>query len=222
MDLEAMIVSCDWQEVAVLECILNDLHVGVRIEQHIRGAQQRLTKSKVDALILDRDLGGTECLLKNLSANNASIPLILISRTSGEQDRSMSGATFFFEKPISVEQAVRTLSATRNLMMASRMRYHRHMIDVPVALRYGTGKRITAQLKNLSSGGLSVRVSQALRRRAPINIRFRLPGLDSVVIAKGELAWADGRGYAGIRFLEIPPHLEHVIQQWLEQRYLLS
>ncbi|MBV8477950.1 MAG: PilZ domain-containing protein [Acidobacteria bacterium] len=222
MLLEAMIVSRDWQEVAVLECILNDLHVGVIVHQDVGCAQQRLSKSKIDALILDRDLGGSERLLGELPANNGSAPVILLSRSAYESNLPASGATFFFEKPISVEQAVRTLSATRNLMMTGHLRYQRQQIHVPVALRYGNGRRITAELENLSSGGLSLRASEALDRRGPISIRFNLPGLKHTLKIKGELAWSNNRGYAGIRFLQISQRLEQSLQQWLGRRHMID
>ena len=44
------------------------------------------------------------------------------------------GALFAFEKPISVEQAVRTLSAARNMILDGRLRYHRAGLEVPVSL----------------------------------------------------------------------------------------
>ena len=40
-------------------------------------------------------------------------------------------AMFAFDKPISVEQAVRTLSAARNMILDGRLRYHRAGLDLP-------------------------------------------------------------------------------------------
>ena len=47
-----------------------------------------------------------------------------------------TGALFAFEKPISVEQAVRTLSAARNMILDGRLRYHRTGLEVPVSVSY--------------------------------------------------------------------------------------
>lgn len=217
-----MIVSRDWQEISVLECILNSLHIGVTIHQDIERAREKFTRSKIDALIVDRDLRGSERLLQELPADDDSVPFILISRSAADHKLPASGATFFFEKPISVEQAVRTLSSTRNLMMRGRVRYHRHPIHVPVALRWGTRKRITAELTNLSHGGLGIRATQILEPRGPVSVRFRIPGLDRAVTAKGELAWADNRGHAGIRFIQVPANLHQSVQNWLDRRYFKS
>ncbi len=218
MRLQAMIVSRDWQEVSVLECILNSLHVGIDLHQDVARAREKFSKCKFDALIVDRDLAA-DCLVRKPPTVNQSIPFILISRTAEQHDLPVSGATYFFEKPISVEQAVRTLSATRNLMMAGRMRYHRHELHVPVALRYGARKCITAELTNLSYGGLGIRAAEALNARGPISVHFKVPGLACAVAAKGELAWADSRGYAGIRFIAVPAGLQETVQTWLDRRY---
>ncbi len=222
MALETMIVSRDWQEVSVLECILNSLHIGVTIQQDVSQAQRKFCKSKIDALILDRDLRGTEGFLRDTPANNSAVPFILMSRSAEQHDLPASGATFFFEKPISVEQAVRTLSAARNLMMSGRMRYHRHELCVPVALRCGTCKPITAELTNLSHGGLGIRADEPLDLPGPVSVRFKVPGLGRTVTAQAELAWADGRGHAGIRFVHIPANLQETFQRWLDRHYFVN
>jgi hypothetical protein len=221
MALEAMIVSHDWQEVSVLECILNSLHVGVIIQPDVDCARAQLEKSKLDALIVDRDLSGTETLL-DLAPQNNSVPLLLLSRSADGANLSTSGATYFFEKPVSVEQAVRTLSATRNMMLGSRLRYHRHTLDIPVSLSFGKRKRVTAQLTNLSHGGVAIRATQPLDPNGTINLRFKIPGVNCSVQAKGELAWADLCGHAGIRFLEMPCQLQRRMQLWLENRYFTN
>ena len=58
MTLSSMVVSRDWQEISVLECILGGLHIGVDVEAHPDAAREKLSKSKVDAMIVDCDLDG--------------------------------------------------------------------------------------------------------------------------------------------------------------------
>jgi PilZ domain len=222
MPLETLIVSRDWQEVSVLECILNSLSIGVTVQQDVVRAQNKLSKTKIDALILDRDLSGTESVVSELPTTVGSIPCILISRSAELYNLPASGATFFFEKPIAVEQAVKTLSAARNLMLAGRIRYHRHELHVPVDLRCGKQKAITAELTNLSYGGLGIRAAQSLESQGPVTVRFKVPGLRRVIAATGELAWADDHGHAGIRFVQVPADLQQTVQHWLDRRYFAS
>src|SRR5437763_12794220 len=125
MTLSSMLVSRDWQEVSVLECILGGLHIGVDVESEPERARVKLAKTKIDALIVDCDLSGTASFLRNLQSHQPdSVPLVIVSGSSGRKRLSTTGAEFVFEKPISVEQAVHTLSAARNRIMHGRLRYH--------------------------------------------------------------------------------------------------
>ena len=66
MTLSSMVVSRDWQEVSVLECILGGLHIDVAVENEPQRAMERLYKSKIDALIVDCDLNGSSQFLREL------------------------------------------------------------------------------------------------------------------------------------------------------------
>ncbi len=66
MTISTMVVSCDWSEVSVLECILGGLHIKVDVESKPELAHQKLMHSKVDALIVDYDLEGASSLLRVL------------------------------------------------------------------------------------------------------------------------------------------------------------
>ena len=137
MTLSSMVVSRDWQEVSVLECILGGLHIDVDVEPQPERAEAKLSTRKVDALIVDYDLRGSERFLANLQQNTkvpAHLPLVVMSGPRARRELDATGALFTFEKPISVENAVRTLSAARNLILDGRLRYHRQHMDVPVSV----------------------------------------------------------------------------------------
>ncbi len=220
MALETIIVSRDWQEISVLECILGGLHMGARVETDAERARSRFGKSKVDAVIVDRDLDGTDrfvCSMKS-ARNSCSVPLLLMSGAARRQELPLSGATFYFEKPISVEQAVRTLSAARNLVLNGRLRYHREQVKVPVSLCF-RGKKTNALVTNLSQGGIGISATRALQSQGTVEVTFELPEIGSCVQARGEFAWTDSSGNAGIRFLDVPEQLQRDLQVWLEKRY---
>ncbi len=220
-----MVVSRDFQEVSVLECILGGLQITCDVESHPERAQAKLAKSKVDALIVDCDLSGTDQFLRHLQSDShfpVRTPLVVMSGPRRRHDIDSTGALFSFEKPISVEQAVRTLSAARNLILDGRLRYHRQSIDVPVALLCGPQKKLQAELLNLSQGGIGVRVDRELDLRQPLQLSFKLPGTRYTVKARGEIAWTDQQGNAGIRFLDLPDRLQRSLQIWLAQQYFAN
>lgn len=225
MTLSSLVVSRDWQEVSVLECILGGMQIDVDIEPRPERAQAKLTRRKIDALIVDWDLVGTDRLVEHLQRDShwpQHIPLVLMSGPCAKRELDATGALFTFEKPISVEQAVRTLSAARNLILDGRLRYHRHIVEIPVSLSWKGRKGVHADLMNLSQGGVGVHVQSAIACHEPITVSFRLPGTRTTVRARGELAWTDGSGRAGIRFIDLAPRQQRGLQLWLARQYFAN
>ena len=223
MTLSSMVVSRDWQEVGVLECILGGLHIGVDIESELLKAQAKLAKNKIDALIVDCDLNGTAGFLRTLRHQSIPnpVPLVIVSGSAGRNALESTGATFVFKKPISVEQAVHTLSAARNMILDGRLRYHRLTLNVPVNLSCGTKTEVEATVTNVSQGGVGIRTDATLPR-GPFRLNFSLPGGALSIKALGKVAWTDKRGNAGVSFVKISSRTKRDLQLWLEREYFAS
>jgi DNA-binding response OmpR family regulator len=227
MTLSSMVVSRDWQEVSVLECILGGLHMDVAVEQEPERALTRLSKSKVDALIVDCDLNGTNHFLRELQRDERQVNTVPLVITGGSQSRinlDATGALFAFEKPISVEQAVRTLSAARNLILDGRLRYHREGIAVPVILRASRRGLVEGQLVNVSQGGLQIQTNDndVVATSQPLRVSFELPGAKRAMKAHAEIVWQDQRGNVGIRFVKVAPQMRRSLRLWLAQQYFAN
>ncbi|MGD0271514.1 MAG: PilZ domain-containing protein [Candidatus Sulfotelmatobacter sp.] len=225
MTLSSMVVSRDWQEVSVLECILGGLHMDVAVESEPHRALERLTKTKVDALIVDCDLNGTGQFFRELqkeAPRASTVPLVIMGSPQAKPDMEGTGAMFAFDKPISVEQAVRTLSAARNMILDGRLRYHRAGLDVPVTLTGRSQKRAEGQLINLSQGGLQVRVEDGFDASEASRIAFELPGTKSGVKAEVQVAWSDKQGTVGLHFVKMTPETKNTLRLWLAQQYFAN
>ncbi len=221
MTLSSMVVSRDWQEISVLECILSGLRINVDVESEPERATAKLQKSKIDALIVDCDLNGSSAVLRDLVNDNFQnlVPLIIVSGSSEHCALQSKRATFVFEKPISVEQAVHTLSAARNMIMDGRLRYHRETLDLPVWIS-GRAKRAKAHLVNLSQGGMAIHGRQSLPGGCSLQVSFALPGTRRSIKTRGEVVWINKSGHAGIKFTDITPATKRTLQLWLERQYL--
>jgi len=220
-----MVVSRDWQEVSVLECILGGLHMDVAVEDEPQRALARLNKSKVDALIVDCDLIGSTQFLRDLHRDAHrlnTVPLVIMGGPQSRNNLDNTGAIFAFEKPISVEQAVRTLSAARNMILDGRLRYHRAGLEVPVSLHPSPSQQLDAYLVNVSQGGLQVRTETPVEITKSLKVSFQLPGSQSVLKAQAEIAWQDARGNVGIRFVRTTPQQQRTLQLWLAQQYFAN
>src|SRR5258708_31402738 len=102
MTLSSMVVSRDWQEVSVLECILGGLHIDVVIENQPQRALARLSKSKVDALIVDCDLSGTTQFLREMQRDQRRtnpVPLGLMGGSRSSNNLDTTAGPFAFDKP---------------------------------------------------------------------------------------------------------------------------
>ena len=225
MTLSSMVVSRDWQEVSVLECILGGLQMDVAVEKEPQRALTRLAKSKIDALIVDCDLNGSSQFLRELQSADrqpSAIPLVIMGGKQSQSSLDQSGALFAFEKPISVEQAVRTLSAARNLILDGRLRYHRTGLEVPVSLSCKGRKATDAYLVNLSQGGMQIRTHDPVESTKALQISFSLPGARTGLKARAEIAWQDKRGNLGIRFVKLAKQQQRTLQLWLAQQYFAN
>jgi CheY-like chemotaxis protein len=222
MTLSSLLVSRDWQEISVLECILGGLHIDVDVMTDPDQAWVKLNRSKVDALIVDRDLAGTDQFLHRIEQANVrtnTVPLVVVS-AQRTVDCAVDASTLFrFEKPISVEQAVRTLSAARNLILTGRLRYHRHKIHTPVNVNWGKKSKIQAELRNVSQGGIGIKADRRLDAQGKVEINFSLPGSGHVVEASAQIAWTDHTGHAGLKFVQLPASMRQDLEMWLAQRY---
>jgi hypothetical protein len=224
MTLSSMVVSRDWQEVSVLECILGSLHMDVSVENEPERALARLSKSKIDALIVDCDLNGSAQFLHQLQCESSpkTVPLVIMGGPRCTQSLDQTGALFAFEKPISVEQAVRTLSAARSMILDGRLRYHRAGLEVPVSLNRKGHKPLEAFLVNVSQGGMQIHTPDPVEPVTSLQVSFALPGARAGLKAQAEIAWQDKRGNLGIRFVKLAPHQQRTLQLWLAQQYFAN
>ncbi len=220
MTLSSMIVSRDWAEVSVLECILGGMQISVDVEPRPERARAKLASSKCDALIIDCDLGGTDQVMEGLTArpNQTSMPVAFMSRPHGFPKLEKAGASFLLQKPISVEHAVHTLSAARNNIVGGRLRYHRASLELPIAISYAPGKKQDASLLNLSQGGLGFRAKKPLPIASRLEISLALPGSQPFKVP-GKVVWTDVEGNAGVKFLPLGAPAKKELQLWLERQY---
>jgi CheY-like chemotaxis protein len=225
MTLSSMVVSRDWQEVSVLECILGGLKIDVAIEKEPQRALERLGKSKIDALIVDCDLNGSSQFLRQLqqaSKGQTAIPLVIMGAHQRTPSLDATGALFAFQKPISVEQAVRTFTAARSMILDGRLRYHRAGLEVPVSLKSKGHKAIEGHLLNISQGGMLIHSHQPVDPESTLELSFTLPGPKVELKAQAKVAWHDDNGNVGIRFLKVAPKQERMLELWLAQQFLAN
>jgi CheY-like chemotaxis protein len=220
MTLESLLLSQDPELVRVLRPTLEELSIDVEVCHEARVGADVLISDKFDAVIVDCDdlSGGLALLqeLRNTPSNRNSVAFaILNGKKTTTQEAFGMGANFVLQKPISTLNASRCFHAALNFMLKERRRYFRQPVKIQVKLDLGE-KILTATSTNISEGGIAVILHEALPKGAAPQLKFTLPGSDSLLEIAAEVAWADMKGLAGLRFQHVPKSSQAEIEHWLD------
>jgi CheY-like chemotaxis protein len=220
MTLESLVLSHDLELVRVIRPTLEKLSIDVKLCQEARAGSDILLSDKFDAVIVDCDdlSGGLALLqgLRNTPSNKSSVAFAILNgkRTTTQEAFGM-GANFVLQKPISMLNASRCFHAALNFMLKERRRYFRQPVKMRIEVVL-EGKTLAATGTNISEGGMAVVLREALPKGATPHVKFRLPGSSIDFDVEAEVAWADFKGLAGLRFHHVPAAAQAQLEQWLD------
>jgi CheY-like chemotaxis protein len=222
MTLESLLISKDAALLGVLRPTLEKLAVSVEVCSAIQTGKEMLRKRKFDAVIVDCDdlQGGVELLtsLRNTQSNASSVAFAVLNGATTTQEAFKIGANFVLQKPLTPLNATRCFNAALNFMVRERRRYFRHPVEMAVRIDLPDGAELHATTTNVSEGGMAMRVAGKLPKNVLARLHFTLPGSNSSLELKGNVAWADGSGNAGVRFADVPQSSQYQIEKWLADR----
>jgi DNA-binding response OmpR family regulator len=222
MTLESLLLSRDGELVRVLRPTLEKLSIDVEICQEARAAADILVSEKFDAVIVDCDdlNGGMEVLqgLRSTPSNKNSVTFaVLNGKKTTTQEAFGMGANFVLQKPISALNASRCFNAALNFMVKERRRYFRQPVKMIVHVMLD-GKELSATSTNISEGGIAVQLREALPKGVTPHLKFTLPETNLTMDVEAEVAWADIKGRAGLRFHNVPQSSQEMLERWLDER----
>lgn len=222
MMLESLILSQDPELVSVIRPTLESLSIDVEICHEARAGSDLLISDKFDAVIVDCDdlRGGLAILqgLRNTPSNKNSVAFAILNgkRTTTQEAFGM-GANFVMQKPITPVNASRCFHAALNFMLRERRRYFRQPVKMQVKVS-AEGKSLNGTSTNISEGGMALMLREALPKGSAPRLKFLLPHTDSSVEVEAEVAWADMKGLAGLRFQNVPHETQQQLDRWLDAR----
>jgi DNA-binding response OmpR family regulator len=222
MTLESLLLSQDVELVRILRPTLEKLSIDVEICQEAKQANEILTAEKFDAVIVDCDdlPGGLGVLqaLRVTPSNKSSVTFaVLNGKKTTTQEVFGMGVNFVLQKPISTLNAARCFHAALSFMVRERRRYYRAPLEVPVTLAFGE-EELKATITNISAGGIALNAPHALAKTCNPRLRFTLPQTGTVIDVETEVAWADVKGHAGLRFRNVPEKSQEQLDKWLNER----
>jgi CheY-like chemotaxis protein len=221
MALESLLLSRDAEVLRILRPTLENLSIQVEVCQEAKQAAEILLAEKFDAVIVDCDdlPGGVEVLqsLRATPSNKNSVTFAVLNgkKTSTQQAFGM-GVNFVLQKPVTSFNASRCFNAALGFMERERRRYYRHPVEMPVVVLMDDHEW-KATSTNISEGGIALLSRQALPKQGKPRLRFTLPGSKIALEIESEVAWANQKGHAGLRFLNVPESTQESLEQWFNQ-----
>ena len=187
-------------------------------------AMRMLDGENYDGIFIDcDDLHGAKeviSFVKTSPANRSTPVIAIINGETVSADAKDQGAIGTLAKPLSAERLKQAIKET-----CARFRNRQHQripISIPVYLSFGEVYDRLATTLNLSEGGLALHCDSPVDAHEAVRIRFQLPQTawavnTAAISVRGEVAWTDARGYAGIRFVSfIPPESSAILKKWAE------
>ncbi len=222
MNLDSLLISGDAALLGVLRPALENISVDVEVCAESKPGNDLLAQRKYDAVIIDCDdlPDGVDLLraIRQTQSNARSVAFAVVNGKTTTQEAFQSGANFVLQKPLTLLHATRCLNAALNFMVREQRRYYRHPVEIPLRIALANNQELAATTTNVSEGGMAIRFVGKLLQGAQAQLRFTLPGVNISLELKGQVAWADGTGHAGVRFVEVPQSSQYQLEKWLTDR----
>ena len=211
MTFQALLVTNDEEAATVLAQVLAGFGLNVRACTH-REAGGSLRSQRFNAIIADFD--DPESAAWVLQHGYGAVTAVLLKDRTRVRSAFGLGANFVIYKPVSAAQAEATLRAAVALLRRERRRSVRIPVQVPVWLRIQSGPDIDGILLDLSETGMELLSALPLCPSASVGFRFSLPR-SMPIEGRGEVAWANPNGQAGVRFADLGEGPRARLKEWV-------
>lgn len=218
MKFEALLIVNDEAAAEVLSRVLQDFQVQSERCGNADEALERLDEKKYDAVVVDFDenQSATRILraLRQSSASKNAVTVSLLGDPGNVRSAFGSGANFVLYKPVTSDTVRASLRAAVALLKRERRRTFRIPVQLPVTLSWPDTPEVEGIMLDLSEDGMDVLSAQPLQGSQSLEIHFSLPDLTQIAL-KGQVAWANTNGQAGIQFVEMADAQREIVCSWL-------
>jgi CheY-like chemotaxis protein len=219
MRLECLIVTCDSTLLSHIKSNFGTSGASLDFRQDSASAIELASRRHLDGLVIDCDDvgGGTEVLTKTRnSRSNQQTLIFAVTNGSTTVEKAVDlGANFVLCKPIQETRLRGVLDIAIPKMEREHRRYFRYDIDLPVRFWNHLGQSFTARMKNVSEGGLAVRLLDPGHLKGVLTVEFDLPSVTPQRFhARADVVWSDSL-VVGLRFLYIEKDSGVALQGWL-------
>jgi len=226
MSFATLLLSRDPDLVRPLRTALESHSIGVEICVGPNAGVEILTAEHFDSVFVDCDdiEGGAQLLrdLRSMPANKSSVAIAVLNQRTTTAEAFQLGANFVVQKPMSTANADRCANAAVAMMTREKRRYYRHAQNFAVTAIFGKDEAREANATNLSEGGMAVSFNEPLPASGLTKIHFYLPGLNTLMELRADVAWSDEHGKAGLRFIDAAKKTQATIEDWLTRQVAMK
>ena len=222
IQLSTLVCSQDQRTIKVLQVLLGEMSIAMELCATRDEAARHLVSRRFDGVFVDAAVPSSSELLLEITqapGGQRAVPFAILEGATSVREAFSLGAGFILYKPLSIEKTKNSLRAAHGLMMRERRRHFRHTLeDVTATLRFNNAPETTAEVLDLSEGGMALRLLEYMERRGDLRASFRLPGHEASLDVEGEITWADDHGRVGVHFTAVPETARTALETWLAER----
>lgn len=223
MSLKIMVVGDSREMVASIKAVLESMGSQVEVLADGRAATE-VNDQSYDAMFVDAQIPHLDAfeLTRSVrsSPKNRTIPVIMLTDQDDIQTMRRAfkaGATYFLNKPVTVEQ-IRTLhKAVLGPMLMQRRVTARVPFQAPVNCSAGPKGETQFQVRSvdLSETGMLLGCSTSLELGQLLNLQFSLPSIDQPLRLTGKVVRAAPSNRFGVKFIDPPLSARRAIQAFI-------
>jgi CheY-like chemotaxis protein len=215
-ELEFVLVSNDYATVHTVSDGVKQYGGKFVLFPDANAGRDYLNRRKTDGLFLDMEVPGALGLIDAVRRGTANNKVVIFAcgKNSKEYTNTLNaGANFVLRKPLVADSILLHITIAKELLLRERRRFFRHAVNLPVLLKEGELEQ-RARMTMLSEGGMAVHTVKPLSGAAIIEFRFELP-LGVAIQGKGQVAWSNTEGMAGIEVNHFEAKGKEYVESWL-------
>jgi DNA-binding response OmpR family regulator len=225
-EMKALLVTHDPPMVDLLCELFAEMNIVVQGCADEAAASEILSRSKLDALVLDFDnISDADPLVKGLRdspSNKHAVLFAVATYGAAKQKAREHGTGFIFERPFASEQMRVVLRTAYAQMLRERRKYFRLTVELTVSIIRSSGEETHGKATNLSQNGMAVLTPSLLEHGESIRINFQVPGAQLTLSAEGSVVWDDKHGKAGINFQCGTAEDQSRFAAWLDDEFYMG
>jgi hypothetical protein len=219
--LSALVLSTDTHASTNSASVLESHGFAVSKTDDAQTARELCRRKRFDLAIYDQD--SSRELNAAGSAALFGTPHVVLGLVGPDGAGQPLGKRIHFvvQKPFTSDLFRKTLKAAYGAIALGRRLSSRYPVCIgsisSCLIHRGERRALkTATIMNISHGGMCVQTGEMLPQEANLQLRFSIPGRETIVEATGRVIWAHASGRAGIKLVRLSPEAQPHFGDWLD------